>query len=104
MQSVGIELRAPVILLTDGGNAVNEASRLPAGTEWLLAWFLNGTRFERLQLTVSGPCTFDDRSRGELLRQVERAKWLLWHGKKEQRLNRLQALRWGSGLAGVAVR
>ena len=36
MQSVGIELRAPVILLTDGGNDVNEASRLPAGTEWLL--------------------------------------------------------------------
>ena len=68
---------------TDGGNDVNEASRLPTGADRLLDWFHIGMRFEHLRLVVVGLRSFDDQSRAQLLRQVEDAKWLLWHGKRE---------------------
>ncbi len=101
MQSVGIGLRAPVTVLTDGGNDVNEASRLPTGADRLLDWFHIGMRFEHLRLAVAGLRSFDDQSRAQLQRQVDGAKWLLWHGKKERCLERLQSLRRETGWAGA---
>ena len=100
MQSVGIGLRVPVTVITDGGNDANEASRLPTGADRPLDWFHIGMRFEHLRLATHGLRSFDDHSRGLLLRRIEGAKWLLWHSKKERCLDRLQARR-ETGWAGA---
>jgi hypothetical protein len=65
----------------------------------LLDWF--HMRFEHLRLAAHGLRSFDDHRRGVLLRQTEGAKWLLWHGKKAQCLERLQAPRRETGWAGA---
>ena len=101
MQSVGIGLRVPVTVLSDGGTDVNEACRLPTGAERLLDWFHIGMRIEHLRLAVRGLRSFDDHSRALLLRRIDGAKWLLWHGKRERCLDRLQGLRKETGWAGT---
>ena len=80
---------------------MNEASRLPSGADRVLDWFHIGMRFEHLRLAVSGLRSFDDHCRERLLRRIAGAKWLLWHGKKERCLERLQALRRETGWAGT---
>ncbi|MDM0109912.1 hypothetical protein QTH97_33730 [Variovorax sp. J22R24] len=57
-------------------------------------------RFKHLQLALKGLPGLDDVERERLLRRAEGAKWLLWHGRAESCLARLQELQRDTGWVG----
>jgi hypothetical protein len=87
-------------VLSDGGDDVAFACRLPRPTERVLDWFHIGMRFAHLLSSVRGLRHADEATKAELTRRVEGAKWLLWHGRHEQCLQRLEALRRDTGWVG----
>lgn len=100
LASIGISLDVPITVLSDGGEDVDSACSLPAANERILDWFHIGMRFEHLRLAAVGLKGLDDYDRTELLRNVEGAKWLLWHGRAEACLQRLEMLRRETGWVG----
>ena len=100
LASIGIRLSVPITVLSDGGEDVDSACGLPAANERILDWFHIGMRFEHLRLAAVGLKGLDEYDRTEVLRDVEGAKWLLWHGKAERCLQRLEALRRQTGWVG----
>ena len=100
LASVGIGLNVPITVLSDGGEDVDSACSLPAANMRILDWFHIGMRFEHLRLAAVGLKGLDEYDRTELLRNVEAAKWLLWHGRAEGCLQRLEMLRRETGWAG----
>lgn len=65
------------------------AARRSLGDERLLHWHI----YLLLRHT-------DEATKAELARRIEGAKWLLWHGRQERCLQRLEALRRDTGWAG----
>ena len=57
-------------------------------------------RFEHLLTGLRGLHHMDEPTKLELARRIEGAKWLLWHGRQERCLRRLEALRRDTGWAG----
>ena len=100
LASLGVPPDAPVTVLSDGAEDVHLACRLPRPTERVLDWFHIAMRFEHLLTAVRGLCPADDPAKLELARRIEGAKWLLWHGRQERCLQRLDALRRDTGWAG----
>ena len=100
LASLGVPPEAPVTVLSDGGDDVEFACRLPRPTERVLDWFHIGMRFEHLLTGVRGLRHTNDVTKLELTRRIEGAKWLLWHGRQERCLQRLEALRRDTGWAG----
>ena len=100
LASLGVPPEAPVTVLSDGGDDVEFACRLPRPTERVLDWFHISMRFEHLLTGVRGLRHADDVTKLELTRRIEGAKWLLWHGRQERCLQRLEALRRDTGWAG----
>ncbi len=76
------------------------ACRLPRPTERVLDWFHIAMRFEHLLTAVRCLRHTDPPTKLELARRIEGAKWLLWHGRQEHCLQRLEALRRDTGWAG----
>jgi hypothetical protein len=99
LASVGIGGDVPVVLLCDGGEDIG-VSRLGNRSLRILDWFHIGMRFKHLQLAPKGLPGVDDVERERLLRRAEGAKWLLWHGRAEPCLARLQELRRDTGWVG----
>jgi len=86
LASQGVLPRQQVTFLSDGGDTVRE---LPAflhpHSEQILDWFHVAMRLEQLLQAArglrEGPLgAGSDLSRDEILRQLTRAKWFLWHG------------------------
>ena len=100
LASAGVPPDAPVTVLSDGGDDVAFACRLPRPTERVLDWFHLGMRFEHLLTGVRGLRHADEATKTELTRRIEGAKWLLWHGRQERCLQRLETLRRDTGWAG----
>ena len=100
LASLGVPPEASVTVLSDGGEDVVFACRLPRPTEQVLDWFHIAMRFEHLLIGVRGLRHADDVTKLELTRRIEGAKWLLWHGRQERCLQRLEALRRDTGWAG----
>lgn len=58
-------------------------------------------RFEHLLLSIRGRQDADLYTRDRLQSDVTSAKWLLWHGRRQHCLEKLEALRRETGWAGV---
>ena len=100
LASLGVPPDARVTVLSDGGDDVEFACRLPRPTERVLDWWHIAMRFEHLLTGVRGLRHMDPSTKLELARRIEGAKWLLWHGRQERCLQRLEALRRDTGWAG----
>ena len=87
-------------VLSDGGDDVDFACRLPRPTERVLDWWHIPMRFEHLLTGVRGLRHMDQSTKPELARRLEGAKWLLWHGRQERCLQRPEAPRRDTGWAG----
>ncbi len=97
LQSVGIDRQSPVTVLSDGGDDISRACKLPAATARVLDWFHIGMRFEQLFVALPGLRGADAYTKYELRRNVIAAKWLLWDGRKERCFAALEALRRETG-------
>lgn len=98
LTSAGVPSQA--IVLSDGGEDVAFACRLPRPTEQVLDWFHLAMHVVQLLTAVRGLRHSDEVTKMELARRIEGAKWLLWHGRHEHCLQRLEALRRDTGWAG----
>ncbi|AAP85850.1 ISKra4 family transposase (plasmid) [Cupriavidus necator H16] len=74
LQSVGIGPQAPVTVISDGGDDISFACKLPSATARVLDWYHIG---------------------------MHKAKWLLWHGESKRCLERLESLRRDTGWVGA---
>jgi hypothetical protein len=93
---------APVTVLSDGGDDVAFACKLPRPTERVLDWFHMAMRFEHLRTAVQGLRLEPGYGfmRRWLCARVDKAKWLLWHGRQHECLRRLESLRRDTGWGG----
>ncbi len=101
LQSIGVDRQSPVTVLSDGGDDISHACKLPAATARVLDWFHIGMRFEQLQLSIRGLQGADAYTRDRLQRDVVAAKWLLWNGRKSDCFEELEALRRETGWVGA---
>jgi hypothetical protein len=75
--------RQRVTFLSDGGDTVRELPAYPhPHSEHILDWFHIGMRVEQLSQTARGfrgtyECLM---TKEKILKELERAKWFLWHG------------------------
>lgn len=100
LTSVGIGPEVPLTVLCDGGEDVALAAELGRRSVRILDWFHIGMKFEHLIQALRGLKGVDSHERDWLIRRVEGAKWLLWHGKPDRCIERLMALRRDTGWAG----
>ena len=101
LRSIGIGVAVPVTVLSDGGEDVDCACRIPSGVERVLDWYHIGMRFEHLRNAVRGLRGIDPTAKEQLGHRVDGAKWLLWHGRSDACLARLESVRREVGWGGV---
>ena len=99
LQSIGVPRQSPITVLSDGGDDISHACKLPAATARVLDWFHIGMRFEQLLLSLRGGA--DAYTKDRLQGDVMAAKWLLWNGRKERCFEELEALRRETGWVGA---
>jgi len=99
--SAGISPAQSVVVLSDGGEDVGWACKLPAAKERVLDWFHIGMRFQHLLIAVQGLRGASPQMRGSIKRRIIGAKWLLWHGQRYRCLQRLKAIGLAIGWAGA---
>jgi len=83
LRSQGVLLRQHVTFLSDGGDTVRELpAYLHPHSEHILDWFHIAMRVEQLSHTARGFRGTDDclMTKEKILKELERVKWLLWHG------------------------
>ena len=87
LKSQGMQLNQQLTFLSDGGDTVRDLQLyLSPEAEHLLDWFHLSMRLTVLQQTAKGlPETTSDGEetytlRDEVVRELERLKWCLWHG------------------------
>ena len=101
LRSIGIGVAVPLTVLSDGGEDVDCACRIPSGVERVLDWYHIGMRFEHLRNAVRGLRGIDPTAKEQLGHRVDGAKWLLWHGRSDACLARLESVRREVGWGGV---
>jgi hypothetical protein len=81
LKSQGLQANQDVTFLTDGGDEVRALTEFvtPAG-EHVLDWFHITMRITVLTQFIRGIAHHDESKGAELLKSLERIKWLLWHG------------------------
>ncbi|MEJ8852924.1 ISKra4 family transposase, partial [Variovorax rhizosphaerae] len=78
LESQGILPRQHITFLCDGGDTVRELGAfVHPRSEHILDWFHVAMRIEQLLQTTRG---LQGPEREELLKDIERVKWFLWHG------------------------
>ena len=82
LQSIGVDRQSPITVLSDGGDDISHACKLPAATARVLDWFHIGMRFEQLLLSLRGLRGADAYTKYRLEGDVIAAKWLLWNGRR----------------------
>ena len=97
-----VPLDAPVTVLSDGGDDVAFACKLPQPSERVLGSFHIAMGFEQMRtalprLRLEHGYAF---MRSWLRARVEEAKWLLWHQLQQACHQRLEELRRGTGWTG----
>ena len=97
LQSIGVPRQSSITVLSDGGDDISHACKLPAATARVLDWFHIGMRFEQLLLSLRGRRGADAYTKYRLQGDVIAAKWLLWNGRKERCFEELEALRRETG-------
>ena len=101
LQSIGVSRQSPITVLSDGGDDISHACKLPAATARVLDWFHIGMRFEQLLLSLRGLHGADAYTKYRLEGDVVAAKWLLWNGRNEHCLEQLESLRRETGWVGA---
>jgi hypothetical protein len=87
LKSQGLQANQDVTFLTDGGEEVRALTELvtPAG-EHVLDWFHITMRITVLSQFIRGVAHHDETKSANLLKSLERIKWLLWHGSQQRAL------------------
>jgi len=98
LQSQGLHMNQQIEFLSDGGETVRDLQLyLSPEAEHLLDWFHITMRLTTLTQTAKG---LPDKTgmeeartlRGDVLRELERIKWFLWHGNVFQALQELRSV------------
>jgi hypothetical protein len=76
--TAGISIDQPVVVISDGGEDIAWACKLPAAKERVLDWFHIGMRFQHLLIAVQGLKGSSPQLRASIKRRILGAKWLLW--------------------------
>ena len=90
--TAGIPIDQPVVVISDGGEDIAWACKLPAAKERVLDWFHIGMRFQHLSIAVQGLKGSSPQLRASIKRRILGAKWLLWHGHRDRCLQRLREI------------
>ncbi len=81
LASQGYAPNQRLVLMSDGGESVRRlVSRISPEAEHVLDWFHITMRLTVLVQMTKGACPADAGWTGDRLRDLERLKWLLWHG------------------------
>jgi hypothetical protein len=95
LQSQGLQMNQQIEFLSDGGDTVRDLQLyLSPEAEHLLDWFHITMRLTTLTQTAKGlpvtPSPEGRTLRDDVLRELERIKWFLWHGNVFQALQQLR--------------
>ena len=100
MQAQGVLPRQQLTFLSDGGDNVRQLpAYLHPNSEHILDWFHVAMRIEQLSQTARG--VHDNNAeitKEEILHQLERVKWFLWHGNVTDASETLSATMQARGL------
>lgn len=82
LKAQGLQMNQDITFLSDGGDTVRELELyLSPASEHLLDWFHVAMRITVLQQLVPGArAVADAEDLGNLITDLERVKWYLWHG------------------------
>ena len=87
LKSQGLQANQDVTFLTDGGEEVRALTELVTPeAEHVLDWFHIAMRLTVLEQYARGVSHHDRTEGARLLRDLERIKWLLWHGNQHRAL------------------
>ncbi len=98
LQSQGLQMNQQIEFLSDGGDTVRDVQLyLSPEADHLLDWFHITMRLTTMNQSAKGlPETMGEEEtlplRDEVLRQLERTKWFLWHGNVFQALKVLTTI------------
>jgi hypothetical protein len=98
LQSQGLQMNQQIEFLSDGGDTVRDVQLyLSPEADHLLDWFHVTMRLTTMTQSAKGlPETMGEEEpvplRDEVLRQLERTKWFLWHGNVFQALKVLTTI------------
>jgi hypothetical protein len=98
LQSQGLQMNQQIEFLSDGGDTVRDVQLyLSPEADHLLDWFHLTMRLTTMTQSAKGlPAMMGEEEtvplRDEVLRQLERTKWFLWHGNVFQALQVLQSV------------
>ncbi len=82
-----------LVLMSDGGESVRQlVAQIGPETEHVLDWFHVTMRLTVLRQMTRGACPTDVGWTEQRLRDLERLKWLLWHGHARQAVDAAQEL------------
>jgi hypothetical protein len=92
----GIRPDQPVTFLSDGADTVRQAQTgFGHMGEYVLDWFHISMRFQNLTQLAKGLEETEDSPKPEdILKDIEGAKWHLWHGSAYRSMERLESLIW----------
>ena len=95
LQSQGLQMNQQIEFLSDGGDTVRDLQLyLSPEAEHVLDWFPITMRLTTLTQTAKGlpaPTSPEGRTlRDDVVRELERSKWFLWHGTVFQALQELR--------------
>jgi hypothetical protein len=83
LKSQGLQANQDVTFLTDGGEEIRALTELVTPeSEHVLDWFHITMRITVLSQYARGVAQHDDAVGKSLLAELERIKWLLWHGNQ----------------------
>ncbi len=83
MRQQGLQANQDVTFLTDGGEEVRALTELVTPeAEHVLDWFHIAMRLTVLEQYARGVAHHGEEEGARLLRELERTKWLLWHGNQ----------------------
>jgi len=85
LKTQGLQANQSVTFLTDGGEEVRSLTeRITPEAEHVLDWFHIAMRITVLEQYARGVGNQDEAKGKKLLQQLERIKWLLWHGNQHR--------------------
>ena len=83
LKSQGLQANQDVTFLTDGGEEIRALTEfVTPESEHVLDWFHITMRMTVLSQYARGVAQHDDAAGKSLLAELERIKWLLWHGNQ----------------------
>ncbi len=94
LKAQGLQANQDVTFLTDGGEEVRSLTELVTPeAEHVLDWFHIAMRLTVLEQYARGVAHHDEEEGARLLRDLERTKWLLWHGNHHRAQQQVDDLR-----------